>query len=133
MLNHPKTTLMKKTILIAEDNDFMSLLMHQLLKDEYNLVVKNNGADALEWLQEGNIPDIILTDLNMPRVDGWMLMSFIQASYNLKDVPVLVLSVFKNARERFKSMNLGATDYIEKPFVHEHLVNKVSMLLSPSN
>lgn len=71
---------MKKQILIIDGQPVMRKLLEQLLKEKYKVVSHENGKDALEWMYSGNIPDLVVADLNMPEIDGFEYIKRVRES-----------------------------------------------------
>ena len=121
---------MKKKILIAEDSLSVSLLLEHLLRQNYEVILASNGEDALRYLDLGNIPDAIIADIIMPKIDGWMLLKNIKSSAYLGTIPIMMLSGLEQSSERIKCFELGADEYLIKPFNPKELVIRVENLLN---
>jgi len=119
-----------KKLLIVDDKKSLSDLLAQLLRKSYDLEVKNDGMEAMLWLQEGNIPDLILTDLQMPNMDGTELIKKVKSSGYFSSVPIIVLSSKDSSKDRIECLKLGAEDYIMKPFNPEELLIRIEKVLS---
>ena len=118
-----------KKILIVDDKPSMSQLMVRFLQSTYDITTKENGLQAISWLQSGNIPDIILTDLQMPVMDGIELIKRIKESGYFNGIPIIVLSSQENSSIRVECLKLGADDYIMKPFNPEELMIRIERLI----
>lgn len=115
----------KARILLAEDNDGDVFLVRRALQKRgvsHELVVAHNGEEALGWLdghagqQMGDgAPDLILLDLNLPRVDGAQLLSHIRKSDSFCRTPVIVLTSSDSPKDRQMALELGANLYFRKP------------------
>jgi len=113
----------RRTILVVEDNPGHVRLIQEALKEGaalYTLVTVRNGVEAIECLrQEGEyaqfpLPEIILLDLNLPKMDGREVLAEIKADPVLKRIPVLVLTTSKHEEDILKSYELHANCYINK-------------------
>ena len=91
----------------------------------YNVVSKQNGKDALEWMQQGVVPDIIIADVNMPDVGGIEFIMQIRSSGFFRDVPLIMLSGNEKSEDKIKSLKAGADDYMTKPFNPEELEARI--------
>lgn len=123
---------MKKRILLVDDiREFRNLLRILLLKN-YDVKIAGNGLEALAVLHEGYIPDIIVTDLLMPEIDGKILVSQLKASGAFRHIPVIVVSSIDNSTERIQLLKAGADDFLIKPFNPEELEIRIETTLRKS-
>lgn len=118
-----------KQVLIIDDEPIMRKLLQQILKDKYEVILKENGREALEWMYTGNIPDLVVADLNMPEIDGFEYIKKVRESGFFNDVPLIVLSGEESSAERIKCLKLGANDYLIKPFNPEELGLRIDNLI----
>tara|TARA_R110002096_G_scaffold135456_2_gene287285 strand:- start:195012 stop:195389 length:378 start_codon:yes stop_codon:yes gene_type:complete len=119
----------QKQVLIIDDEPIMRKLLEQILKDRYETVSLENGREALEWMYSGNIPDLVVADLNMPEINGFEYITRVRESGFFSDVPLIVLSGEESSAERIKSLKLGANDYLIKPFNPEELSLRIDNLI----
>jgi CheY-like chemotaxis protein len=109
-------------VLIVEDDEDLREMMAQLLTLEgYQTATVANGREALEYLQDGERPQLILLDLMMPVMDGWEFRRQQQADPELAPVPVIVLSALDQGR----ASNLEADAFLKKPLDFDHLLTLV--------
>ena len=109
-------------VLIVEDDADLREMMAQLLALEgFNTTAVANGREALEYLQRGNAPDVILLDLMMPVMDGWEFRRQQQADPSLADVPVIVLSALDQSR----TAEVSAQAFLKKPLDFDRLLELV--------
>jgi CheY-like chemotaxis protein len=120
---------MKKKILVIDDDATIRFLLQSLLHD-YEVVAKEGGYDALEWLNAGNLPDLIILDMEMPNINGRVLIRRIKFTQKFKNVPIIIVSGSDSNMIRNSFMKLGATDYVVKPFKDVDLVEIVSGILA---
>ncbi|MCG6186915.1 MULTISPECIES: response regulator transcription factor [Maribellus] len=118
-----------KKILIVDDKPSISRLIVQFLSKTFEVTTKEDGLQALSWLQEGNIPDLIITDLQMPNLDGFELISRVKESGFFRDIPIVVLSSKDSSTDRIKCLKMGAEDYLVKPFNPEELQIRIERIL----
>ncbi|QHV95054.1 response regulator [Spirosoma endbachense] len=116
-------------VLVAEDDPFIRKVLRQTLKDEFEVTTKENGIEAVSWLEEGNPVDIILSDIQMPHMDGKDLIRTLRASPLFQKLPIIILSTFSDSDTRIKFLKLGADDYIVKPFNPIEVKTKIRSLL----
>jgi CheY-like chemotaxis protein len=115
----------KKTILLVEDNpDDEALMIRALKKNRIanEITVARDGVEALEYLFGGSdderakpLPQLILLDLKLPRIDGLEVLKRIRAEKRTKYIPVVVLTTSNEQRDVVESYNLGANSYVQKP------------------
>lgn len=120
---------MKPTILATDDSSEILWLIQSYFGKKYNIVTKENGMEAFKWLQSGNIPDLILSDIQMPEMDGYELIEEIRRSGFFRDIPVIMISNLETSDARIKALQLGADDYMMKPFNPVELELRVQSLL----
>lgn len=116
----------KKTILVVDDSVVIRKMVEIALENEsYNIVSVANGKDALSYLDEKE-PNIVILDIMLPDVNGLDVLKAIKAS---KNIPVVMLSAKDTPRETGKAKELGADDFIPKPFKDEELIGKIHELI----
>lgn len=104
----------KYTVLIVEDDKFFVKAFKDKLKREgFNVAIALNGKEAMLRLKEEK-PDIVLLDLIMPVKDGFEVLEEMKLSDDLKDIPVIILSVLEQSKDVKKGLELGAVDYLVK-------------------
>ena len=112
----------KKTILIVDDEQkIVDLLVHNLKREGYNTIEANDGATAVEIAKEQR-PDLILLDIMLPRLDGLSVCKKIKNIYN---VPILMVTAKDDELDKIVGLELGADDYITKPFSVREVVARV--------
>lgn len=117
-----------KKLLIVEDNEEMRELLVSLFSDNYTCLTANNGEEGLVLCQT-QMPDIVLSDVMMPTMDGYQLLSAIRSDISINHIPVLLLSAKADNRSRIKGLDLLADDYLYKPFEASLLKSRVHGLL----
>ncbi len=121
---------MKKTLLIVDDEPGVRLLLEHYFAEDYNVVSKADGDDALSWLSEGNNPQLILTDIEMPHMNGLDLIKEVRARFSGTDIPCLVVSGKSREDYFLNSFKIGANGFVAKPFKAEELKREVDYLLT---
>ena len=118
-------------ILVVEDETHIQRLIKLILeKHNMQVVTVSNGEDALQYLNSGNIPSLILLDILMPGIDGLQVLRTIKSNASTKDIPVIMLTALAQETVVLKGIQLGAQDYIRKPFHPQELVRRVSKVAS---
>ncbi|MCK4739118.1 MAG: response regulator [Deltaproteobacteria bacterium] len=119
-----------KKILIVEDSPTMRQLISFTLKrlPDVEILEANDGVDGLKKISGGKF-DLILTDINMPIMDGIKLVSLIRQDANNKEVPIVVITTEGGQEDRDRAMSLGANSYITKPINSVNLIGTAKELL----
>ena len=121
---------MSKTILVAEDSPSIRKFVTLALKLQgYKVIATADGMEALEKLPTEKI-DMLITDLNMPNIDGYKLIETIRNDPEYKDIPIIVLSSLSKEEDITKGMETGANSYLIKPFNTKRIQYEVSKYLS---
>lgn len=114
-------------ILIAEDNvDFLTVIARELKRRGYNVFTAENGESALKAYENNHI-DLLITDIMMPDVDGYSLISKIRE--NDDKLPILIMTAKSAIEDKYKGFELGTDDYLVKPFNNDELILRVGALL----
>ncbi|MFA7572048.1 MAG: diguanylate cyclase [Sulfurimonadaceae bacterium] len=106
----------KQTILIVDDMTTNLLILSDLLKDEYSIKVAKNGQKALDIVHSSDEVDIILLDIMMPDIDGYEVCRQLKSNPKTKNIPIIFVTAKDNDADEEYGLNLGAIDYITKPF-----------------
>jgi two-component system phosphate regulon response regulator PhoB len=123
------TTTMKKFVLIVEDEeDIRELVSYHLLKEGFQVASVPSGEEALA-LAEKQLPDLILLDVMLPGIDGMTVCQRLRASARTKDVAVVMLTAKSEETDIVRGLNLGATDYVTKPFSPRILLARIRAVL----
>lgn len=118
--------------MIVDDNEFMTKFLSSYFHKKYQLLTASDGLEAVLWMQEGVIPDIILADLDMPHLDGLGLLKTIKSNPTYSHIPVIILSGKKDSESKIRCLKMGAGDYVSKPFNPLVLELKISQVLKNS-
>ena len=106
----------KPTILVVDDMTTTLLLLHDLLKDTYEVKIAKSGTKALEILESPNDIDLILLDIEMPDINGYDVCKRIKNNETIKNIPIIFITGRTSQEDEEHGLNLGAIDYITKPF-----------------
>ena len=120
----------KKTVLLVDDAPANIQIVTSILKDIYKIRVATNGAKALALAKVAPLPDLVLLDVMMPEMDGYEVCTRLKADLDTRDIPVIFLTGQTEIEDETAGFEVGAVDYIHKPFspavvkarVHTHLV-----------
>lgn len=120
-------------ILLVEDNLIEVMKMKRtlsLLGLNHTLFEAKNGEVALTFLEEkSNLPDIILLDLNMPKINGIEFLKIIKANDDLKHIPTIILTTSSNQKDLLECYRTGMSGYVLKPLKFEDYVKKIETVL----
>lgn len=125
---------MRKKALIVEDNNAMRSIIASALEANLSLETfeAENGFSALKLLPEVTF-DIILTDINMPDINGLELISFLRNHPAYKSIPIIIISTEGSEEDRKRGLALGASGYLVKPFTENQLSSLVKEVFEKAN
>lgn len=122
-------SVMTKRILVVEDNPDNRILITDVLSAlDYEVLVAVDGEEGLS-LAKGEVPDLILMDLSLPKMDGWTATEQIKADDALKHIPIIALTAHAMVGDREKALQAGCDDYISKPIDLRELTSKLAHFL----
>lgn len=119
----------KPSVLVVEDDAFIQAILNQTLSENFTVTIFADGMEGFNYLQSGNIPDIILSDLNIPGLDGMSLLQQVRNSGFFSSVPFIILSGKEDTETRIRCLEAGADDYINKPFNPRELDARLKNIL----
>jgi len=119
-------------ILIIDDSDINIALLSGLLEDEHKIITADNGLLGIEMALQ-HMPDLILLDVTMPQMDGYMVCDELKVNVQTRNIPVIFVTAMDDMEDEARGLELGAIDYITKPFspqivkarVHNHIELKL--------
>ncbi len=121
---------MKLRILVVDDQeDILQTTALVLSKGGYDVLTAPTGIEAIEIAQTEH-PDLILLDIEMPRMDGWEALRLLRLDKTTRDIPVALFTILFDLREKVRALKFGAQEYITKPFSIDDLLSRVGSLLS---
>ncbi|AUC82564.1 response regulator [Lacinutrix sp. Bg11-31] len=124
----------KLKILLIEDDMIEIMKLNRTistLKLDHKIIEANNGEEALEILEKkDNLPDIILLDLNMPKINGIEFLNILKKDDVLKYIPTIILSTSNNQKDLLECYKTGVAGYVIKPLKYEDYVSKIEKLLA---
>ncbi|MEM1336777.1 MAG: response regulator [Bacteroidota bacterium] len=115
-------------VLFIEDDMIESMKLQRAIEKfqlKHTIVEAKNGEEALEVLNSGDLPDIILLDLNMPRMSGIEFLSILKADERLKYLPTIILTTSENRADLLECFKIGIAGYIIKPLKYEDYEIKI--------
>jgi DNA-binding response OmpR family regulator len=118
-----------KTVLIAEDDEAMGHLVAEALQEAgFHPHWVSDGIEALNFILQSK-PDIVVLDLNLPRLPGYEICSMLRKAVPVRHTPVIVMSGLSHWDNKLQAFELGADDYVTKPFHMDELVARVEAVL----
>ncbi|HTU96069.1 MAG TPA: response regulator [Solirubrobacteraceae bacterium] len=119
----------KPTILVADDEeDVRELVSYRLTRSGYEVIDAQDGEEAFRLASE-NVPDLMVLDVMMPRLDGYEVTRRVRAEESLRSVPVILLTARSQETDVSRGFEVGADDYLKKPFNPDELVARVRAVL----
>lgn len=118
----------KTRVMIVDDNPLMREMLEEALLESYQIIIADNGADAL-MLAQAERPALILLDVEMPGMDGYETCRRLKAGEATASTPVIFVSACDQIEERIKGYEVGGNDYVLKPFNRQELKTKIAYLL----
>jgi len=116
-------------VLIVDDNEInRDMLARRLHRRDFNLSMAANGREALSMIQD-NLYDLILLDIMMPEIDGYAVLTYLKKDSRLREIPVIMISAIEEMDSVMKCMEIGADDYLTKPFDPDMLKAAVNRCL----
>jgi DNA-binding response OmpR family regulator len=127
---HQPTTRRQATILLVDDEDQLRRVMRDLLEREgYAVAEARDGVQALDEVDR-HAPDVIVLDLNLPGLDGYTVLSQLRSREHTREIPVIVLTAKGDEDNEVRVFELGADDFLTKPFRARALSARLEALLS---
>jgi CheY-like chemotaxis protein len=118
------------TVLLVEDEEPLRRVLRDLLEREgYKILEAGNGVQALDEIDRG-APDVVLLDLNIPQLDGFGVLSHIRNRAQTSDLPVIVLTARGDEESEVRALQMGATDFLTKPFRPRALSARLQSLVN---
>jgi two-component system, OmpR family, alkaline phosphatase synthesis response regulator PhoP len=121
---------MSKILLVDDEADILEFLKYNLELENFEVMVSPNGKDALKKISQN--PDLIVLDIMMPEMDGFELYQKIKSEKHSQDIPIIFLTAKSGETDEIKGLNLGASDYIQKPISPKKLVARIKSNLRKS-
>ncbi|MBJ6367765.1 ATP-binding protein [Snuella sedimenti] len=120
--------ILKKTVLIVEDNYDLQSFLKDILCHDYNVILAENGEEGY-YYAKSNFPDLILSDIMMPELDGIEMCRKLQEDHLTKHIPVVLLTAKNSTKSKLTGLQSGAIEYISKPFNTNELLLKVKNII----
>ena len=123
---------MTEKILVVDDEESLAAFVCRALKQRgYRTITAGDGDEALNLIEE-ELPSLVILDLMLPKMDGWEVCRRAKSGETTKNIPIIMLTARSSAEDVVQGLDLGADDYLRKPFAMEELLARVRMLLRRS-
>ena len=119
----------KKSILLVDDEVTVLKLLEFILKEEYKLVIHHNGLEAISWMDDGNMPDLIISDLEMPYVNGIDFVRSLKSSGYYREIPIILLSAAYSLEDLKTKLPYNFDLLVQKPFNPGKLKESIKSLI----
>ncbi|MCE2950815.1 MAG: response regulator [Alphaproteobacteria bacterium] len=117
-------------ILLVEDNEMnRDMLSRRLSKKGFDLIIAVDGEEGIEKAKS-ELPDLILMDMSLPKVDGWQATRTLKAKQETQAIPIIALTAHAMAEDKDKAMEAGCDDFDTKPIEMDRLLGKISALIA---
>ncbi len=117
-----------KVLIVDDDKENVDLIAYFLKPQNYQIITAHDGVEALRLVESEN-PDIILLDLRLPKMDGFEVCERIKKNYYTRFIPIIMITALKDLKNKIRSLEAGADDFISKPFENIELLTRVKSLL----
>ena len=116
-------------ILVVDDIDSLRKVVRDVLEEQYTISDASNGVEALEFLRD-NTPDLVLCDISMPKMNGFEVLERMSADERMREIPLILITSIEDPAEKARGFELGAVDFITKPFVPVELKARIKTHLT---
>ncbi|MEN9918745.1 MAG: hypothetical protein RL662_1181 [Bacteroidota bacterium] len=120
---------MRKQVLIVDDKESIAKVISVYLLEEYDVTYFENPLKAIAWMEGGNMPDLVLSDIHMPMMEGDEFLRYLKSNKLFSTIPFVILSAEDSSTSKIKLLELGADDYIVKPFNPVELKVRIKRIL----
>lgn len=126
--NEPEFLSKDLKVLVVEDNDDLLKFLKSTLGNYFKVYTATDGEEAWKFIEK-QIPDLIVSDVMMPRMDGFELCRLIKSTYETSHIPVVLLTALSEKTDQLQGLGLGADDYLTKPFDMNLLIRRISSII----
>ena len=120
---------MSRVLIVEDDEDLVRLATHWLERAGYSVALAGDGQKALEALQADPLPDAVLLDVMLPKMDGFEVLRRIRADARTKQLPVIMVTSFSRDKDAARGRALGADDYIVKPLMEIDFLKRIEHII----
>ncbi len=119
----------KMKVLVVEDNEYLQEFLGSAMGDQYEIFLANDGMDAWDIIIK-EMPDLIVSDIMMPNMDGFELCTKLKSTYETSHIPIILLTALAEKAQQLKGLGLGADDYLTKPFDITILQQRIKTIIN---
>ena len=123
-------TVTKKKLLIVDDDENHLASLRAFLDEYYETVTASSGKYALELIDKGYVPNLVLLDIIMPHMCGWEVYREMKAKNNFHDIPVVFYTYLSGGKEKKHALAIGAVDFLVKPYKKDDLLQKIETIFA---
>ncbi|MCY7421245.1 MAG: response regulator transcription factor [Chitinophagaceae bacterium] len=116
-------------VLVVDDEESIQKILKHYFKDKHEVFTSNNGQEALTWMYDGNVPDFIIADINMPVINGFDFIEELKSSGFFSHIPLIILSGIDKSDTKIKCLEAGADDFMTKPFNPRELEARLNSIM----
>ncbi len=125
---HREDKFMARVLVIEDEEHIWKIIQYKLKSEDHDLIWASDGLKAMEILEEVK-PDLIISDIMVPYMDGIQILKEIKSRKELRDIPVIMLTSKSQEKDVIHGLEMGAQDYITKPFSPAELILRVNKTL----
>jgi DNA-binding response OmpR family regulator len=119
---------MKKIIVIDDEPDFLTIVSDALSKEGFQVITSEEPEDGYNKILSES-PDLAIIDINLPNIDGFKLCQKIRENPQIKNIPIIMLTIRRKEEDKIRGLETGADDYISKPFHPSELIARIKTVL----
>jgi CheY-like chemotaxis protein len=119
----------KKKVIVIDDEESILTFAKASLENNYDVTTVNSGQRALNLFFQGYVPNLVLLDLNMPKMGGWDTFIKVRDISRLHKVPIAIYTTSENPQDKARAQEMGAVDYIKKPCKKTELIERIGKLI----
>ncbi|MCP4409518.1 MAG: response regulator, partial [Gammaproteobacteria bacterium] len=125
---HSRVSHMARVLVVDDSITIRKVTSRMLERNNYDVVTAKDGVDAIGKLQEYT-PDVVLLDIEMPRMDGYEFATHIRSSEKLKKIPIIMITSRSGEKHRQRAMRIGVNNYLGKPYKESELLGNIKQVL----
>ena len=124
---------MKRQILVVEPDETMQLYLNEVLSAEYEVVLRPDAKQAIEWVNQHNLPDAAILTTDLPQITGIDLLSMLRLQFSKEEMPAIMTTSQMLLQEEEECLRCGANEYLSKPVDPVYLLELLKQIFSPAS